>query len=166
MSLYCLQGLTCRTSQTSRTGIQSTTLKKTAVRRKKLPIACRASARRQAQTPVTRFPNHAVSGRRDDRAMMTPGCAGRSELPFTSFPTQPKSAHTSARRTQSRLHRYLPANVSRGKVDVKSRRLRRSVRLYSTEEACDDLTRDCPRDAAALTSFQPTPSYLSYRECR
>ena len=41
---------------------------------------------------------HTVSSRLDDRAMMTPGCAGRRELPFTSFPAQPKSARTSARR--------------------------------------------------------------------
>ena len=70
---------------------------------KRLPHACRAQARRLAQPPATQFPNHADSGRRDDRAMMTQGCAGRRELPFTSFPACPKSGRTNARRSLSAI---------------------------------------------------------------
>ena len=43
-----------------------------------------------------------------DHAMMTPGCRGRRELPFTSSPRQPKSARASRRRTPDRaLHARL-----------------------------------------------------------
>ena len=53
-------------------------------------------------------------------------------------------------RRQAEYRPILPADVSCGKVAVKSRRWRRSVRLYSTEPTTADLTRDCQRDAAAL----------------
>ena len=42
------------------------------------------------------------STRRDDRGMMAPGCAGRGELMFPSFPAHHKPAPASARRPQSK----------------------------------------------------------------
>ena len=52
----------------------------------KLPLACRANSPTIGGTPATSFPNHAVSYRRDDRAMITQKRAGRRELPFTLLP--------------------------------------------------------------------------------
>ena len=55
--------------------------------------------------------------------------------------------------------RYLQsADVSWSKVAVKSRRHRRSGLKSSTEGESADLTRDCPRDAAALYSRSPPPN--------
>ena len=66
----------------------------------RLPLACRVfspTKGAQSQRPYSVFWVRSI--RRDDRGMMTPGCAGRRELLFTSFPAQPKSAPASARRT-------------------------------------------------------------------
>ena len=83
---------------------------------KRLPHACRAQARRLAQPPATQFPNHADSGRRDDRAMMTQGCAGRRELPFTSFPAYPKSGRTNARRSLSAISACLQSALRQSEI--------------------------------------------------
>ena len=66
--------------------------------KQKLPIACRANSPTVGANSSGTVSKPRCCSRRDDRAMMTPGCAGRRELPFTSFPAQPKSARTSARR--------------------------------------------------------------------
>ena len=55
---------------------------------------------------------------------------------------------------EERIKNYVQRNaISRGKVDVKSRRYRGSGLKSSTEGASADLTRDCPRDAAAVQIF-------------
>ena len=51
-----------------------------------------------AAPPVNLASETVRSTRRDDRGMMAPGCAGRGELMFPSFPAHHKPAPTSARR--------------------------------------------------------------------
>ena len=82
-------------------------------------MAVRALCAAPPQTPATEIVR---SKQRDDRGIMVPGCAGRGELMFPSFPAQPKPALASARRTHFAKSMLLTADVSCGKVAVKSRR--------------------------------------------
>ena len=80
--------------------------------KQKLPIACRANSPTVGANSSGTVSKPRCCSRRDDRAMMTPGCAGRRELPFTSFPAQPKSARTRARRPQNHPYNAKSPNWS------------------------------------------------------
>ncbi len=94
-----------RNSQRRHSAKQNTavggTIRRAAALSQKTPLACRANSPTVGANSSDAVSKPRCCSRRDDRAMMTPGCAGRSELPFTSFPAQPKSARTRARRPQN-----------------------------------------------------------------
>ena len=145
--------------------------------------------RRRLVWPGTSVHDHAASEKLADRvAILLPcplavegllprasgGKLAKNPLPekgrgFFFGVVPPSTGKNNARRALVAVRRHIAsqlcrADVSCGKVAVKSRRRRRSGLMSMTESATDDLTRDCPRDAAHETP--PPPKKARGRQFR